>query len=139
MPAQTFPIRVYWEDTDAGGIVYHANYIRYMERARSEWLRTIGFVQNLERMGPNGVLFVVAGIDIKYHRSAQLDEALTVTTGIERLGRASIIFDQKVWRGEELIVSAKVRVGTIHSETRQPVAIPARLHEMIVSSLEADQ
>lgn len=136
MPALSFPIQVYWEDTDAGGIVYHANYIRYMERARSEWLRQLGFAQNAQRQRDDGVLFVVADIAIKYHRSAELEDSLVVTTEIERLGRASITFIQKVLRGDELITSAKVRVGTISAKTRQPAAIPADLHNKILAFVE---
>jgi acyl-CoA thioester hydrolase len=130
-----FPIRIYWEDTDAGGIVYHANYLRYMERARSDWLRLVGFEQNRERTNPNGVLFVVASIDIQYHRPAVLDDELVVVTGIERLGRASVIFDQKVMRGEELIAQAKVRVGTLSAQTRYPCALPKSLYDQFNQSL----
>lgn len=130
-----FPIRIYWEDTDAGGIVYHANYLRYMERARSDWLRLVGFEQNRERTNPNGVLFVVASIDIQYHRPAVLDDELVVVTGIERLGRASVIFDQKVMRGEELIAQAKVRVGALSAQTRHPCALPKSLYDQFNQSL----
>ncbi len=137
MPALSFPIQVYWEDTDAGGIVYHANYIRYMERARSDWLRQIGFSQNEERTREGGVLFVVAAIEIKYLKSAVLDDSLVVRTEIERLGRASINFLQEVWRGDERLVSGKVRVGVLDAQTRQPVPLPAPLHDKILSSLAA--
>ena len=132
MPTFTLPIQVYWEDTDAGGIVYHANYLCYMERARSEWLRQSGFSQNKARHQENGLLFVVADISIKYHHRAQLEDSLIVTAEIERLGHASIIFDQKVMRGDEVLVSAKVRVGAINATTRQPMAIPAEAREKIL-------
>ena len=86
-----FPVRVYWEDTDAGGIVYHANYLKFMERARSDMLRRIGFGQNDQRGREDGVLFVVASLNIAYHRAAVLDDDLEVITSIEKLGRASLI------------------------------------------------
>ncbi len=133
-----FPIRIYWEDTDAGGIVYHANYIRYMERARSEWLRAIGFNQNEERQRPDGALFVVAGIDIKFHSPAMLDDALCVVTEIERLGRASVVFKQAVMRENTLIASASVRVGMIGAQSRTPVTLPTSLYEKIVDFLKRD-
>lgn len=81
-----FPVRVYWEDTDAGGIVYHANYLKFMERARSDMLRRIGFGQNDQRGREDGVLFVVASLNIAYHRAAVLDDDLEVITSIEKLG-----------------------------------------------------
>ena len=77
-----FPVRVYWEDTDAGGIVYHANYLKFMERARSDMLRRIGFGQNDQRGREDGVLFVVASLNIAYHRAAVLDDDLEVRVGV---------------------------------------------------------
>lgn len=107
-----FPVRVYWEDTDAGGIVYHANYLKFMERARSDMLRRIGFGQNDQRGREDGVLFVVASLNIAYHRAAVLDDDLEVITSIEKLGRASLIFEQRIVRGDEPIATGKVRVAS---------------------------
>ena len=119
-----FPVRVYWEDTDAGGIVYHANYLKFMERARSDMLRRIGFGQNDQRGREDGVLFVVASLNIAYHRAAVLDDDLEVITSIEKLGRASLIFEQRIVRGDEPIATGKVRVGVIGARSFVPT--PAR-------------
>ena len=102
-----FPVRVYWEDTDAGGIVYHANYLKFMERARSDMLRRIGFGQNDQRGREDGVLFVDASLNIAYHRAAVLDDDLEVITSIEKLGRASLIFEQRIVRGDEPITTGR--------------------------------
>lgn len=91
-----FPVRVYWEDTDAGGIVYHSNYLKYMERARSELIRALGVSQEAERTNPNGLLFVAASVSIRYRRAAKLDDDLVVKTRVKSLGRASIVFEQNV-------------------------------------------
>ena len=97
----------------SGGIVYHANYLKFMERARSDMLRRIGFGQNDQRGREDGVLFVVASLNIAYHRAAVLDDDLEVITSIEKLGRASLIFEQRIVRGDEPIATGKVRVGVI--------------------------
>ena len=114
-----FPVRVYWEDTDAGGIVYHANYLKFMERARSDMLRRIGFGQNDQRGREDGVLFVVASLNIAYHRAAVLDDDLEVITSIEKLGRASPI------------ATGKVRVGVIGARSFVPTPLPNDLYETI--------
>lgn len=126
-----FPVRVYWEDTDAGGIVYHANYLRFMERARSDMLRRIGFGQNEQRNRDDGVLFVVASLSITYHRGAALDDDLEVITSIEKLGRASLIFEQRIVRGDEPIATGKVRVGVIGAKSFAPTPLPDDLYETI--------
>ena len=115
-----FPVRVYWEDTDAGGIVYHANYLKFMERARSDMLRRIGFGQNDQR-----------GLNIAYHRAAVLDDDLEVITSIEKLGRASLIFEQRIVRGDEPIATGKVRVGVIGARSFVPTPLPDDLYETI--------
>ncbi len=133
-----FPVRVYWEDTDAGGIVYHANYLRFMERARSDMLRRIGFGQNEQRGREDGVLFVVASLNITYHRGAVLDDDLEVITSIEKLGHASMIFEQKILRGEEPIATGKVRVGVIGAKSYAPTPLPDDLYETIKAFMSED-
>lgn len=133
-----FPVRVYWEDTDAGGIVYHANYLRFMERARSDMLRRIGFGQNEQRGREDGVLFVVASLNITYHRGAVLDDDLEVITSIEKLGHASMIFEQKILRGEEPIATGKVRVGVISAKSYAPTPLPDDLYETIKAFMSED-
>ena len=98
----SYPVRIYWEDTDAGGIVYHSNYLKYMERARTEFLRTLGLEQR--RMQLEGApVIVVSSMDIKFVRPAVLDDALTVVTRIKLLRRASVVFEQTVMRADETV------------------------------------
>ncbi len=128
---QTFwwPVRVYWEDTDAGGVVYYANYLRFMERARSEWLRAAGIDQAaLER--DERIQFAVVEVQVRYRRPARYDDLLDVSARpIGRKG-ASITFEQEVRRGGaagELLVTATVRVAALDSDTLKPRALPAAL------------
>ena len=124
-------MRVYWEDTDAGGIVYHSNYLKYMERARSELIRALGISQEAERNNPVGLLFVAASVSIRYRRAARLDDELVVKTRVKSLGRASIVFEQNVWRGDELITEGEVRVGTISRAHMVPTPMPQDLYDKI--------
>jgi acyl-CoA thioester hydrolase len=124
------PVRVYYEDTDAGGVVYYANYLRYFERARTEWLRLLG-VGQAELMLDAGLAFAVRSLTTEFLRPAKLDDALEVRSSIEELGRAQVVFDQRVWRGEETLVTAKVRVACLDLKRGKATAIPAELHEQL--------
>jgi acyl-CoA thioester hydrolase len=115
-------VRVYYEDTDAGGIVYYANYLKFFERARTEWLRAIGVHQHA-LLHDHDAMFVVKNIQADYHAPAKLDDDLKLTLGIEKLGRASVIFVQQAWCGEQLLNSARVKVGCVDGALR-PRAIP---------------
>lgn len=127
----TLPVRMYWEDTDAGGIVYHANYLRYMERARTEMLRLLGYEQ--ETMKREGMaLIVVANIEISYRRPAKLDDLLTVQTRMTQIRHASVLFDQSIWRGEELIVQASVRCASIDPVKGCPVLMPEEIYNKLL-------
>jgi acyl-CoA thioester hydrolase len=95
-PAFSWPIRVYWEDTDAGGIVFYANYLKYFERARTEWLRSLGVQQRMLRE-QSGQMFVVGETSVRYHRAARLDDELLVTARVEEIGRASLIIVQQAF------------------------------------------
>ena len=119
----TWTVRVYYEDTDAGGIVFYANYLKFFERARTEWLRAAGVDQQalIER---EGAAFVVKNATIDYHAPARLDDEITLTLAIEKLGRASIAFVQKAWRGELLLVEASVKVGCVDIATVRPRSLP---------------
>ena len=108
-----FPVEVYWEDTDAGGIVYHSNYLKFMERARSNLLKELKVAQANSLTDPDGVLFVAVSVAIRYRRAAKLEDHLTVRTRIKTLRRASIVFEQNVYRGSELITEGEVRVGAV--------------------------
>jgi acyl-CoA thioester hydrolase len=121
-----WPVRVYWEDTDAGGIVYHAAYLAFLERARSEWLRDRGVDQRALR-ATERLQFAVVNMQIQWHRAARYDDLLTVTAEIAARGRATFSFDQTVRRGVELLVSASVRVAAIDAESLRPRRLPAEL------------
>jgi acyl-CoA thioester hydrolase len=120
--------RVYWEDTDAGGIVYYGNYLRFLERARTEWLRSLGFSQ-LKLAEEPGVLFAVVSLNIEYRRPAKLDDELVTTCEPALEGSASIRFAQRIFRGaqqstESLLVEASVRVACIDARTLRPKRLP---------------
>jgi acyl-CoA thioester hydrolase len=118
-----WPVRVYWEDTDAGGIVYHAAYLAFMERARSEWLRAAGIDQRGLRDAER-VQFAVVDMQIEWKRPARYDDLLTVTAEIAERRGASVTFGQTVRRGEELLVAATVRVAAIDADTLRPRRLP---------------
>lgn len=118
-----FPIRVYYEDTDAGGVVYHARYLHFFERARTEFLRTLGFSQ--QALLAENLAFVVKKLEIEYQLPARLDEALSVETTIKTLKSASIVFNQKLWRDNHCLSEAQVTVACVDLEKMKAVAMPS--------------
>lgn len=120
-----WPVRVYWEDTDAGGVVYYANYLRFLERCRSEWLRSRGLSQQ-ELVATRGVQFMVLSLSIDYKAPAKLDDQLIVSCTMRPEGRTSAIFEQEIRRdggdegAGELLVSASVRVVCVDAKTLRP-------------------
>nr|WP_314862724.1 tol-pal system-associated acyl-CoA thioesterase [uncultured Undibacterium sp.] len=118
-----WPVRVYYEDTDAGGVVFYANYLKFFERARTEWLRAIG-VQQKQMADEFRALFVVKAAAVEYHASARLDDELVVTVQVEKTGRASVVFLQEVWCGERLLTSAKVTACCVDIDQWRPIPIP---------------
>ena len=118
--------RVYWEDTDAGGVVYYANYLKFMERCRTDWLRALGIDQWRLRE-ERGLQFAIVNFEARYLRPARLDDELRVTAVLARLTAASFHFDQEVWRGEQMLVQASTRVACLDSNSLRPRAIPADL------------
>ena len=118
----TWNVRVYYEDTDAGGIVYYANYLKFYERARTEWLRGLGIGQQVLKEQHNA-MFVVKNVSVEYHAPAKLDDVLKLTLRIEKMGRASLLFAQEVWCGDQLLNQAQVKVGCVDTALR-PCAIP---------------
>ena len=124
----TWPLRVYWEDTDAGGVVYHAGYLRYLERARSEWLRANGIAQ-LKLREEHGVMFVVRDLAIEFLASARLDDELDVTIDAFQRRSASISFVQCILRPADgvTLVSARVRAACIDATSYRPCRIPDHL------------
>lgn len=128
-----WPVRVYWEDTDAGGIVYYANYLRFFERARTEWLRSLGIHQNAVKQATGG-MFVVGEAHVRYHRSAHLDDELLVTTSLKSPGRASMTIAQQVWLTcggtPELLCEATIRAGWVGADGK-----PRRIPQDILDKL----
>lgn len=123
MPSEfTWEVRVYYEDTDAGGIVYYANYLKFFERARTEWLRAVGIGQQV-LLAEHDAMFVVKSVSADYHAPAKLDDVLNLTLTIEKLGRASVVFRQEAWCGTTLLNTARVKVGCVDSALR-PRAVP---------------
>lgn len=118
-----WPVRVYYEDTDAGGIVFYANYLKFFERARTEWLRACGIDQ--QRLAEsNGIVFVVRRTSVEYASPARLDDVIRVVSRIERLGRASVDFHQEAWRDGVLLASGDIRVASVDRVSIRPAAIP---------------
>ena len=120
--------RVYWEDTDGGGIVYYANYLRFLERARTEWLRSLGFSQREMAREP-GVLFAVVSLSVDYRRPARLDDELIITCEPRADGAVCMRFAQRILRAAESepLVSAEVRVACVDASTLRPAKLPETL------------
>jgi tol-pal system-associated acyl-CoA thioesterase len=126
-PAFSLPVRVYIEDTDAGGIVYYVNYLKFMERARTELMRSLGYRHYA--LAQENFQFVVRACEVCYHKPARIDDALEVTAEIERLGRAGLDFRQTVLREGEPLCHALVKIACVRADTMAPVAMPRPLHE----------
>ena len=130
-----FPLRVYWEDTDAGGIVFYANYLKFMERGRTEWLRALGFNQQVLREQVGG-MFVVSETAVKYLQPAKLDDALWVTARVAEAGRVSLTIAQQVLlrrddQHEALLAEGTIRIGWVDAATLKPGRIPASIMEAL--------
>jgi acyl-CoA thioester hydrolase len=124
------PVRVYYEDTDAAGVVYYANYLRYLERGRTEWLRALGFDQT-DLAAERGIAFAVRGLQIDYLKPARLDDELVVVSRISSLGRAQLVFEQRVERATEALVTASVRVACIEVARMKPAPLPETLRARV--------
>jgi acyl-CoA thioester hydrolase len=121
--AFSWPLRVYYEDTDAGGVVFYANYLKFFERARTEWLRACG-VEQQALAEATGLVFVVRGTALDYRAPARLDDTLQIASRIERIGRASVDFAQQAWRGETLLAEGTIRVACVARDSFKPTGIP---------------
>jgi acyl-CoA thioester hydrolase len=119
----TWPIRVYYEDTDAGGIVFYANYLKFFERARTEWLRACGIDQR-RLADETGAIFIVRSTALDYLAPARLDDVVKIVSRIERLGRASVDFAQEAWRDGTLLATGAIRIGCVERIRLRPTAIP---------------
>ncbi|MDX2217679.1 MAG: tol-pal system-associated acyl-CoA thioesterase [Burkholderiales bacterium] len=122
-----FPIRVYFENTDAGGVVYHAEYLKFLERARTEWLRKLGFTHQMLAK-KHGVVFVASGIAADFVRPAKLDDSLAVGVQVEQVGKVRVIFHQEIRNDvDDVLVRARVTIACVSVEGFKPVAIPEEL------------
>ena len=150
MPASSpfsFALRVYWEDTDAGGVVFYANYLKYFERARTEWLRSLGFGQERMRI-ESGVMFIVTDTTVRYLRPARLDDLLDITVQVEHAGRAQMTIAQQAWRrgdaaagtsadalvstsASQLLAQGTIRIGCVDAGTFKPQRIPISISEAV--------
>lgn len=128
-----WPVRVYYEDTDSGGVVYYANYLKFMERARTEWLRALGFEQT-ELLDEHHVIFVVREVGIEYRRPARFNDLLDVTVSLAEVGRSQIVLKQTVENGD-VFSRATVKVVCVDGESFKPVRIPAIIKEKIEGKL----
>jgi acyl-CoA thioester hydrolase len=126
-------VRVYYEDTDAGGVVYYANYLRFFERCRTEWLRALGFGQR-ELAERDGVLFVVAEAEIRYLRPAQLDDEIDIDAHVAQRFASYVVFEQQGRRGSELLCRGRVKVACLDARTRKPTRLPAALVALLSST-----
>jgi acyl-CoA thioester hydrolase len=130
-----WPVRVYWEDTDAGGIVYYANYLKFMERARTEWLRAIGIEQR-PLQEDEGLIFVICDTQVEFKKPARYGDALTVTARIDEHTRATLRFTQQVLRGGvegELLVTGAIRVACLDAKSHRPRGLPKTLTENLLN------
>ena len=127
-PSFNLPVRVYYEDTDAAGVVYYASYLKFIERGRTEWLRDLGYEHsNLTR--ESGIAFVVRSLAAEYFKPARLDDSLNVCTRMLSLGRAQLVFEQKIERDAEILFSANLRIACFNPLSNKATAIPKMMHE----------
>ena len=128
----TWPVRVYYEDTDAGGVVYYANYLKYLERARTEWLRSLGFEQD-KLVEEEGIIFAVRKVTIDYLKPAVFNELLTVNAKMLEIRKASLLFEQSITNQiKDTLCRAEIKIACLDKETMKPVSIP----EHILSELD---
>ena len=124
------PVRVYFQDTDAGGVVFHAQYLAFMERARSELLNAAG-IDLARLLGKHRVLFLVYQIVVKYHQPARLNELLSVSAEVVKMGRASLVFRQRVERSGELLVEADITLALVDRDRMKPARMPQELEQAL--------
>ena len=128
----SLPVRIYFEDTDSGGVVYHSNYLKFLERARTEWLRNLGidqrYLKNIEH-----IMFVVHRINIQYKLPARFNDDLIVKSELVEIGCSKVIFKQMIYRDHEMLIDATVDVACIDSEKFKPVRIPKTIKHTMES------
>ena len=129
-----FQIRVYWEDTDAGGIVFYANYLKFFERARTEWLRAAGVEQHQLRE-QTGLMFVVAATSLRYVAPARLDDLLTITVEPQPAGRASLLVRQRALRADTLLAEGEIRIGCVRAHDLKLQRLPDNVQSAVLAAL----
>ena len=130
-----WPVRVYYEDTDSGGVVYYANYLKFMERARTEWLRRLGFEQD-GLIRDEGIIFAVRSVELEYLRPARFNDELQVSAQVVHQGGASITFQQQVRRADELLCAGKVKIVSLDAASFRPRPAPAAVVECVKRDME---
>lgn len=128
--SESFRYRVYWEDTDAGGVVYHARYLQFLERARSDWLAGLG-VSQTELRREQGLVFAVTRVEIDFRKPARLEDELAVSVCVQAVGRARIDFSQQIRRDDDLLIQAKVRAACLDAGRFAPARMPAEIQERL--------
>jgi acyl-CoA thioester hydrolase len=121
-----WPLRIYWEDTDAGGVVFYANYLKFFERARTEWLRSLGCSQQALR-DQTGVIFIVTDTAVRYLQPARLDDEIEVSVTLAEAARVRLTLDQTAWRGSTRLAEGRIRVACVNAASFKPCALPADL------------
>lgn len=132
----SWPVRVYYEDTDAGGVVYHSNYLNFMERARTEWLRALGFEQT-ELKDSQGIIIVVHSLSITFKKPAYFNDMLEIHCDIVKIGHGSIELVQTITRDGALLISAHVKAAFVNAATFKPVGIPAHIKQAMLEKDKA--
>ncbi len=127
-----FPLRIYYEDTDSGGVVYYANYLKFMERARTEWLRSLGFEQD-RLIEEEGVIFAVRSVTVNYNAPARFNDLLEVSTTLQKRGRASLTLEQEIRRNGEssILCGGTIKVASLNAERFRPAPMPQSLYQAI--------
>ena len=126
-----WPVRVYYEDTDSGGVVYYANYLKFMERARTEWLRSLGFEQ--DRLAEHqGIIFAVTQIELRYQRPARFNDELSVSARVIERRRVSLRFEQTVYRADQALCTGRIQIASLDGASFRPRPIPDSLFEEII-------
>lgn len=128
----SWPVRVYYEDTDAGGVVYHANYLNFMERARTEWLRALGFEQT-ELKNSHGIIIVVHSLSITFNKPAYFNDMLEIHCDIVKIGHGSIELAQTIMRDGTKLISAHVKAAFVNAASFKPVGIPAHIKQVMLA------
>ena len=123
-------VRIYFEDTDSGGVVYHSNYLKFMERARTEWLRSLQ-INQAELKKKDKMMFVVANVNIDYKKAARFNDELDIETSLDKIGASRIDLNQNIMKNSDLYTSAKVSIACIHSETFKPQRIPKLIKQQM--------